>query len=229
MGNGGGGRRPVWLLLLVGAWAGGCANGPSREVFLAQARKESRAAVPYALNGEVPTPPGVCPFDSSQREDCEEKKAWACLARAERLLRSEWPGDRCRAYYLLPLACRTVPEACVLEERVREPARMVRVGTPTFTPAAHEAKVSGTGVLECTVTEEGSVKDCVVRQSMPFMDAEFLRAATHSRFEPARLNGHTLAIRYLFVYHGATAAPQPQPEWANTGRPGEPPPPPAGR
>jgi protein TonB len=71
---------------------------------------------------------------------------------------------------------------------VQEPALIHRV-EPVYPPVAVSGKLSGTVILEATVTETGVVSDVQVLRSIPLLDKAATKAVKQWRYQPLILNG----------------------------------------
>jgi TonB family protein len=65
---------------------------------------------------------------------------------------------------------------------------------PSYPREAVEAKVSGTVVAKCVITESGSVTGCRIVKGVPFMDQPVLSALSGWRYTPAMSQGKPVAI-----------------------------------
>ena len=68
-----------------------------------------------------------------------------------------------------------------------------------YTQQALEREVEGVMVVECVVTTDGSVHDCRVLHSVPFMDRAVVQNLEHRRYKPATLGGKALDVQYTFT------------------------------
>jgi periplasmic protein TonB len=71
---------------------------------------------------------------------------------------------------------------------LREPALIHRV-EPDYPPVAVSGKISGTVILEATVTETGVVSDVQVLRSIVLLDKAAIKAVKQWRYQPLILNG----------------------------------------
>jgi eukaryotic-like serine/threonine-protein kinase len=65
---------------------------------------------------------------------------------------------------------------------------------PAYTREALEAKVEGTVVAKCVVTESGAVSGCRIVKGLPFMDQAVLGALAGWKYTPAMAQGKPVAI-----------------------------------
>ncbi|EYF02715.1 energy transducer TonB [Chondromyces apiculatus] len=70
---------------------------------------------------------------------------------------------------------------------------------PAYTPQAIAARVEGYVVVKCTVTEQGTLTDCQVQQSLPLMDQAVLDTLATWRFSPATHHGVPTAVEQVFT------------------------------
>jgi TonB family protein len=91
-----------------------------------------------------------------------------------------------------PVATAAAPVAHV-EEGMTAPVR-VSGGNPTVPREAREAKVEGTVVAKCIITEAGSTSGCRIVKGLPFMDAPVLAALAGWKFTPAQKDGKPIAV-----------------------------------
>jgi protein TonB len=69
---------------------------------------------------------------------------------------------------------------------------------PSYTPQALEHEVEGVMLVRCIVGLDGTVRDCRVAKSLPFMDREVIQALERRRYLPATLGGRPVAVDYTF-------------------------------
>ena len=69
---------------------------------------------------------------------------------------------------------------------------------PAYTRAAIDREVEGVMEVACVVTREGLVRDCQVRQGLPYMNAAVIQALQRRRYRPATLRGEPIEVTYLF-------------------------------
>ena len=65
-------------------------------------------------------------------------------------------------------------------------------------PTALEGEIEGTLVVKCVVTTQGTVRNCRVLKSLPFMDRAVTDALEKRRYTPALLRGQVIEIDYTF-------------------------------
>ena len=84
-------------------------------------------------------------------------------------------------------------------DRVRPPKAVHRVD-PSYTDAARKAGTTGQVVLECIVDEEGKIADVKVVRGLPEgLDQAAIDAIRQWRFEPARLDGEPVKVRFTLT------------------------------
>lgn len=74
------------------------------------------------------------------------------------------------------------------------PPRKLRHVAPGYPAIAAHAAVTGTVVLEATISRSGIVTDVRVLRSVPLLDAAAVEAVRQWRYEPSRLNGEPVAV-----------------------------------
>jgi protein TonB len=67
-----------------------------------------------------------------------------------------------------------------------------------YTRRALEREVEGLMIVKCVVTVEGAVRACQVLKGLPYMDDAVVAALERRRYEPARLNGRPVEVKYVF-------------------------------
>lgn len=72
--------------------------------------------------------------------------------------------------------------------------RKLRHVAPIYPPIAAQARVSGTVILDATISPSGEVVDVRVLRSVPLLDAAALAAVRQWRYDPPRLNGDPVAV-----------------------------------
>jgi periplasmic protein TonB len=60
----------------------------------------------------------------------------------------------------------------------------------TFSKEALAMRVGGLALAECTINLDGSLSDCHLKKSLPYMDAQLLQAAHSMKFTPVIYQGH---------------------------------------
>jgi periplasmic protein TonB len=68
-----------------------------------------------------------------------------------------------------------------------------------YTQQAQEREVEGTMLVECVVTVDGTVHNCRVLKSLPFMDRAVVSALERARYKPATLGGKPIDVQYTFT------------------------------
>jgi TonB family protein len=80
-------------------------------------------------------------------------------------------------------------EPPVGDSATRRPATKVKHVSPIYPPAARDAKISGTVVLQVTVGADGRVLDAQVLRSIPELDQAALDAVRQWEYVPQLVNG----------------------------------------
>jgi len=62
------------------------------------------------------------------------------------------------------------------------------------------AKVEGTALATCTITASGSVMNCRMVKSLPFMDEVILSNLEARKYTPVLYQGQPVAVKYLFTF-----------------------------
>jgi len=68
-----------------------------------------------------------------------------------------------------------------------------------YTQQALEREIEGTMLVRCIVRVDGSVHDCRVLKSVPFMDRAVVSVLERRRYRPATQNGQALDVEYTFT------------------------------
>ncbi len=95
---------------------------------------------------------------------------------------------------------KAAPAPVAFDNSMNPPARMQ--GPPLeYTQKALEREVEGTMLVRCIVDVDGSVRDCRVLKSVPFMDRAVVEVLERSRYKPAtrRGDGKPVAVDYTFT------------------------------
>jgi protein TonB len=71
---------------------------------------------------------------------------------------------------------------------------------PQLTPEAREARVQGTALVRCTVTDEGALTRCRVLNRLQHMESELLDALSTWKVTPVVLEGKPVAVDYTFSF-----------------------------
>ncbi len=72
---------------------------------------------------------------------------------------------------------------------------------PTYTKEACEAKVEGTAIARCIITEEGALRSCHLLKGLPHLDEAILAALREWKYVPAVMNGKPVAVSYVLTIH----------------------------
>jgi protein TonB len=76
---------------------------------------------------------------------------------------------------------------------IRAPRKLHHVA-PIYPPIAAQARVSGTVMLDATISPSGEVVDVRILRSVPLLDAAAVTAVRQWRYDPPRLNGTAVAV-----------------------------------
>lgn len=76
---------------------------------------------------------------------------------------------------------------------VRAPHKLHHVA-PIYPAVAAQARISGTVILEATISSSGEVVNVTVLRSVPLLDAAAVTAVRQWRYDPPRLNGTPVAV-----------------------------------
>jgi protein TonB len=60
------------------------------------------------------------------------------------------------------------------------------------------AHVAGSMIVDCALSEAGTVSDCHVIKSLPFMDDATIRGLMERRYKPVTFEGKPVSVRYKF-------------------------------
>jgi len=69
---------------------------------------------------------------------------------------------------------------------------------PEYTHEALAAGVEGIMEVTCVLARDGTVRDCAVERSLPYMEGAVVKALTSRRYIPAKLLGDPVAVQYQF-------------------------------
>jgi len=92
-----------------------------------------------------------------------------------------------------------VPAAPEFDGATMTPPVMLSGPAPEYTAQAIEQEVEGTMVVRCVVLADGSVRGCVVKQGLPFMNRAVVDALEARRYKPATRQGKPLDVSYTFT------------------------------
>jgi TonB family protein len=82
-----------------------------------------------------------------------------------------------------------------------EPPRLLAKTEVTYSAKAWAMKIGGVALARCTIELDGSLSNCRITHSLPYMDDAILQALRGWRFSPVIFQGHpqrvvmTLPIR----------------------------------
>jgi periplasmic protein TonB len=89
---------------------------------------------------------------------------------------------------------------------VKEP-RPVKMVPPVYPPLASKARVSGTVVLEATLTAEGRVEEIKVISGHPLLVDAAIECVKKWEYEPSYLNGIPIPVILTAKVHFQQASP----------------------
>jgi TonB family protein len=69
---------------------------------------------------------------------------------------------------------------------------------PEYTQQALDHEVEGTVEAKCTITAQGTVRDCKILKGVPFMDRAVIDALEHRKYTPATAGGKPVDTEYPF-------------------------------
>ena len=75
---------------------------------------------------------------------------------------------------------------------------MISGRDPTYTRDALAARVEGLMIVKCVITTSGSLQNCRVIKSLPFMDQAVLEALAGRRYTPVMYQGRAVSVEYVF-------------------------------
>jgi TonB family protein len=67
---------------------------------------------------------------------------------------------------------------------------------PVYTREARAVKAEGVVSVRCTITVEGTLKDCRVVHGVPYMDAAVLEALARWKYTPVTFQGRAVSVYY---------------------------------
>jgi TonB family protein len=70
--------------------------------------------------------------------------------------------------------------------------------SPVYTREAREAKVGGTVIAKCVITQSGSLSGCRIIKGVPHMDGAVLEALARAKYQPVMYQGNAVAVDYVF-------------------------------
>lgn len=77
--------------------------------------------------------------------------------------------------------------------------RLLAAPAVVYSARALDYEVQGTSAAVCAITVEGTVVDCRIVKTMPFMDEAVLRCLTAARFTPALQEGKPVEVDCLLT------------------------------
>lgn len=79
------------------------------------------------------------------------------------------------------------------------PPRKIDGPDPVYTREALDGGIEGTMVVKCVVTTRGTVRNCRLLKSLPFMDQATIDALENRHYTPALLHGQPIDVDYTFL------------------------------
>jgi TonB family protein len=83
-------------------------------------------------------------------------------------------------------------------EHLIEPPVFLSGPNPGYTTEALRHGVQGLMIIPCVITVEGWVRECRVRQGLPYLDQTTINALQARQYKPARRDGEPIAVTYTF-------------------------------
>ncbi|WP_394821964.1 energy transducer TonB [Pendulispora albinea] len=71
---------------------------------------------------------------------------------------------------------------------------------PQLSREALEAKVEGLVIAKCTITTEGTVTNCKLIKTLPFMDEAIKNNLMARKYTPVMFQGHPVSVEYTFTF-----------------------------
>ena len=71
---------------------------------------------------------------------------------------------------------------------------------PQLSREALVAKVEGLIIAKCTITKEGSVTDCKLIKTLPYMDQAIISNLTARKYTPVMFQGQPVSVEYTFTF-----------------------------
>jgi protein TonB len=78
------------------------------------------------------------------------------------------------------------------------PPRLLAGPAIEYTDEALEHEVEGVMIVRCILSTAGEVKECEVKQSVPFMDEAVVVNLQRRRYTPVTLEGKPVAVYFNF-------------------------------
>jgi protein TonB len=61
------------------------------------------------------------------------------------------------------------------------------------------AGVEGVMIAKCIITTGGTVQNCRILKTLPYMDKSLIDSLTSRRYSPVMYQGHPVAVDYVFT------------------------------
>jgi protein TonB len=110
--------------------------------------------------------------------------------------RGSCTGDDCGRSADYGLQC-SDESPCSMGANLSAPV-LLEGSDPEYTHEALAAGVEGMMEVSCVLTREGTVRNCSVQRSLPYMEKAVVKALTSRRYIPAKLLGEPVAVQYQF-------------------------------
>lgn len=103
------------------------------------------------------------------------------------------PADpRCDAFRRAPDVLSFSPSTMTLPKRIDGPEI-------PYPPEARAFHINGTMRIDCVITAEGAVRQCILRDVLPYIGEPAIAALESARYRPALLDGKPVSVDYSFV------------------------------
>lgn len=97
------------------------------------------------------------------------------------------------------LACST-PRSALREFDADTMTRPVQLAGPPirYSKEALEHHVEGLCIAACIIQKDGTLTDCEIRKSLPYMDEAILETLRQRRYRPVTYRGEPVSVPYVF-------------------------------
>jgi TonB family protein len=96
-----------------------------------------------------------------------------------------------------PAATASLPSVLPFGPEMTRPA-LISGGELSYPREAIVAGVSGTIIAKCTITAEGSLRNCRIIKGLPFLDKAALDVLATRRYSPVLYQGKAVPVEYVF-------------------------------
>ena len=83
---------------------------------------------------------------------------------------------------------------------MERPPQYLTQTTPIYTKEAMAMHVTGVALVKCVINLDGSLSDCRITKSIPYMDAAILESLRSWKFTPVMYQGHPQRVDYIITY-----------------------------